>query len=103
MMRFINPQGMQSMPRSYRGILPNGNAFRLPWDSATVAWSNYYQSLRTFLSQNGVTALPSEADIMDFMCQSAPQGCTGDPTFHAAPFHQQATTIPCSTCGKRFN
>lgn len=103
MMRFLNPNGMQNMPRSYRGTLPNGSSFRLPWDSATVAWPNYYASLVTFLQQNGVTAIPSESDVQDFICQSAPQGCIGDPNFHAPAQHQaHSQTIPCSTCGKRF-
>lgn len=91
------------MPRSFRGILPNGQSFRLLWDSANVTWANYYASLRNFLASNGVSEIPSEESVQDFMCQSAPLGCTGDPQFHAQAQHvPQQTVIPCSTCGKRY-
>jgi hypothetical protein len=102
-MRFIDPTRMPSIPRSFRGTLPNGSPFRLLWDSGTVVWSNYYQSVRSFLSSNGVTNLPSEEEIQNFMCQGASAGCTGDPNFHApSQVAQTHHHQPCSTCGKRY-
>lgn len=100
-MRFINPDYMNCMPRSYRGTLPNGSPFRLLWDGCTVRWANYYASVVKFMQDNGAP-VPSEEDVQDFMCRSAPQGCTADTSFHAQPNSHQPSFQPCSTCGKRF-
>jgi len=100
MRRFINPNGLQRIPRSYYGVLPNGEKFRIPWDNGIQSWESYYAMLRATLIQNGVTP-PSEEETQDFMCRQAAVGCTGDPP-DFTPTYQTQKPGGCSSCGKQF-
>lgn len=101
MLRFQNPNGLQVIPRSYYGTLPNGEKFRIVWNNAIQSWESFYATVRSTLSANSVTNLPSEADVMDFICRHVPQGCVGDPP-DFTPVYTQHNTGECSSCGKQF-
>jgi len=99
--RFINPNGLQRIPRSYWGFLPNGEKFRIPWDNGIQTWESYYATVKSTLLANGVNNIPSEEEIQTFMCNQVNQGCTGEPP-DFTPVYTQPQTGGCSSCGKRF-
>lgn len=97
-MRFQNPNGLQRIPRSYFGTLPNGQSFRILWDNAIQSWESYYDGLRKTLESNGVSPIPSAEDVQDFMCQHVTQGCVGQPP-DELPRQAVQPSGGCASCG----
>ena len=95
---------MPSLPRSYQGRASERQSVRLLWDSATVEWSNYANSVRSFLASNGVTNLPSDEVIQDFMCQGAPAVALEIKTFtRPRTSLRRITTNPARPAGNGTN
>lgn len=95
--KFKNPAHIPAIPKSWRGTLPNGEAFKIPWPNS-IPYGSFYQQVVKFHTDNGM-AIPSSADVENAMCQQMPaHWCVGNEVFIApAP-----AVKPCAGCGRRW-
>jgi len=94
-MKFKNANHFPSIPKSYKGTLPNGELFKIPWPN-NIPFGSFYQSVVRFHEANGMTA-PDAATVEDYICHQLPSHwCVGNEVY-IAPAPARA---PCKGCGR---
>lgn len=97
MRKFRTPGHVPCTPKSWRGTLSNGEAFKIAWP-CSEPFGGFYSRVVKFHNDNGL-AVPSVEVVMDAMCtQMADHWCVGEEVYIApAP-----VVKPCPGCGRRW-
>lgn len=85
-----------STPKSFGGVLANGQPFRIPWDSSQVPYGGFYSKVVKFHTDNNLP-VPTTEQVQTHICQQIPASwCNGGQNFsRPAPVKK-----PCKTCGR---
>lgn len=93
-----DPSHVPSTGKSWSGTLPNGDPFRIPWDSVRQPYGSFYSQVVRFHTDNNLP-IPSDAEVQAKICSQLPKHwCVNGGENYVPP---APARIPCPGCGGR--